>query len=90
MHVTTVISAVITLVGALVVLAWMPGRPAASAELAEDPAREDTEVVEPVPRCRPGTSTRWSRTSPRRSAPTLRAEPPRKAEQMPTAPQHGC
>jgi EmrB/QacA subfamily drug resistance transporter len=29
MHVTTVISAAITLVGALVVLAWMPGRPAA-------------------------------------------------------------
>ena len=31
MHVTTVISAVITLAGALVVLAWMPGRRAASA-----------------------------------------------------------
>jgi predicted MFS family arabinose efflux permease len=29
MHVTTVVSAVITLVGALVVLVWMPGRPAA-------------------------------------------------------------
>jgi hypothetical protein len=31
MHVTTVVSAVITLVGALVVLIWMPGRPAADA-----------------------------------------------------------
>jgi len=31
MHVTTLISAVITLAGALVVLAWMPGRRAASA-----------------------------------------------------------
>ena len=34
MHVTTGISAVITLVGALVVLAWMPGRPAAQADVA--------------------------------------------------------
>ena len=35
MHVTTAISAVITLAGALVVLIWMPGRrPAAQAGLA--------------------------------------------------------
>ena len=31
MHVTTLVSAAITLVGALVVLIWMPGRPAADA-----------------------------------------------------------
>ncbi len=42
MHVTTVISAVITLAGALVVLVWMPGRAAARAELAGAPAHEDT------------------------------------------------
>ncbi len=36
MHVTTAISAVITLLGALVVLIWMPGRPAAQAETAGD------------------------------------------------------
>ena len=34
MHVTTAISAVITLIGALVVLVWMPGRPAAQAATA--------------------------------------------------------
>jgi predicted MFS family arabinose efflux permease len=45
MHVTTVISAVITLIGALVVLAWMPGRPAARAE---ENVHEDTEVVDAV------------------------------------------
>ncbi len=48
MHVTTVISAVITLIGALVVLAWMPGRPAARAEQAEQARHEDTEVVAAV------------------------------------------
>jgi EmrB/QacA subfamily drug resistance transporter len=31
MHVTTVVSAAITLIGAIVVLLWMPGRPAAGA-----------------------------------------------------------
>jgi MFS family permease len=46
MHVTTVISAAITLVGALVVLAWMPGRPAARAELAEEAVPEDTVVAD--------------------------------------------
>jgi EmrB/QacA subfamily drug resistance transporter len=45
MHVTTVISAVITLIGALVVLAWMPGRAAARAE---ETVHEDTEVVDAV------------------------------------------
>jgi hypothetical protein len=49
MHVTTVISAVITLAGALVVLAWMPGRTAARTALAEEEAREDTVVMEPEP-----------------------------------------
>jgi EmrB/QacA subfamily drug resistance transporter len=38
MHVTTVISAAITLVGALVVLAWMPGRPDARGEASEEAA----------------------------------------------------
>jgi EmrB/QacA subfamily drug resistance transporter len=38
MHVTTVISAAITLAGALVVLAWMPGRPAARGEEIEEAA----------------------------------------------------
>jgi len=51
MHVTTVISAVITLIGALVVLAWMPGRPHARAGQAgnaqpEETEHEPTEVVE--------------------------------------------
>jgi EmrB/QacA subfamily drug resistance transporter len=35
MHVTTLVSAAITLVGALVVLVWMPGRPAADVVPAE-------------------------------------------------------
>jgi EmrB/QacA subfamily drug resistance transporter len=35
MHVTTVVSAVITLVGALVVLIWMPGRPAADQAVVQ-------------------------------------------------------
>ena len=34
MHVTTAISAVITLIGALVVLIWMPGRAAVQAAAA--------------------------------------------------------
>jgi EmrB/QacA subfamily drug resistance transporter len=38
MHVTTVISAAITLAGALVVLAWMPGRPDARGEEIEEAA----------------------------------------------------
>ncbi|HEY4851573.1 MAG TPA: MFS transporter [Streptosporangiaceae bacterium] len=38
MHVTTVISAAITLAGALVVLAWMPGRPAARGEEIDEAA----------------------------------------------------
>jgi len=38
MHVTTVISAAITLAGALVVLAWMPGRPGARGEASEEAA----------------------------------------------------
>jgi EmrB/QacA subfamily drug resistance transporter len=52
MHVTTAISAVITLAGALVVLAWMPGRAAAPAAAgrraapAEEAQHEDTVVVE--------------------------------------------
>jgi hypothetical protein len=35
MHVTTVVSAVITLLGAIVVLIWMPGRPAAGTVQVE-------------------------------------------------------
>jgi EmrB/QacA subfamily drug resistance transporter len=51
MHVTTLISAVITLLGALVVLIWMPGRaaavaPAAERDAARDAAHEDTVVAE--------------------------------------------
>ena len=53
MHITTLISAVITLLGALVVVAWMPGRGAGArrAAAAEAPARA-TELAghdEPVP-----------------------------------------
>jgi EmrB/QacA subfamily drug resistance transporter len=43
MHVTTVISAVITLAGALVVLAWMPGRRAVSAQEAAPAAEVSAE-----------------------------------------------
>ena len=52
MHVTTAISAVITLAGALVVLVWMPGRAAAAAPVAQpaapsgDAQHEDTVVVQ--------------------------------------------
>jgi EmrB/QacA subfamily drug resistance transporter len=52
MHVTSAISAVITLAGALVVLAWMPGRAAAPAAAdgraapAGEARHEDTVVVE--------------------------------------------
>jgi predicted MFS family arabinose efflux permease len=52
MHVTSLISAVITLLGALVVLAWMPGRaaavaaPAAVRDAAQDAGHEDTVVAE--------------------------------------------
>jgi EmrB/QacA subfamily drug resistance transporter len=52
MHVTTLISAVITLLGALVVLIWMPGRaaaaaaPAAQPDAAQDAGHEDTVVAE--------------------------------------------
>jgi EmrB/QacA subfamily drug resistance transporter len=53
MHVTTVISAVITLAGAMVVLAWMPGRRAApAAETVQDqhdqavtPARAERDLA---------------------------------------------
>ena len=48
MHVTTLISAAITLIGALVVLRWMPGRPAARAELAEQPEETEHEPTEAV------------------------------------------
>jgi hypothetical protein len=51
MHVTTLISAAITLLGAIVVLRWMPGRtapaPAAQAPAA-DPAAVPQAAVEPV------------------------------------------
>ena len=52
MHVTTAISAVIILAGALVVLVWMPGRAAAAAPVAQpaapsgDAQHEDTVVVQ--------------------------------------------
>jgi MFS family permease len=53
MHITTLISAVITLLGALVVVAWMPGRGAGArrAAAAEAPARaaELAGHREPVP-----------------------------------------
>jgi EmrB/QacA subfamily drug resistance transporter len=44
MHVTTVVSAAITLVGALVVLVWMPGRRAPDVITVEAPAVAGTEV----------------------------------------------
>ena len=52
MHLTTLISAVITLLGALVVLIWMPGRaaaaaaPAAQPDAAQDADQQDTVVAE--------------------------------------------
>ncbi len=52
MHLTTLISAVITLLGALVVLIWMPGRaaaaaaPAAQPDAARDADQQDTVVAE--------------------------------------------
>jgi hypothetical protein len=70
MHVTTIISAVITLIGALVVLAWMPGRPAARAEQA---GHEDTEVVEIPAAIRAEPVARAE--SAIRTEPVLRAEP---------------
>jgi hypothetical protein len=48
MHVTTVVSAAITLVGALVVLIWMPGRPAADAApvaVGAQPQADSAELV---------------------------------------------
>jgi len=51
MHVTTLISAAITLLGAIVVLRWMPGRAAAAPAApapATDPAAAHHAVVEPV------------------------------------------
>jgi hypothetical protein len=51
MHITTLISAAITLLGAIIVLRWMPGRaaaaPAAQAP-ATDPAAAQQAAVEPV------------------------------------------
>jgi glycine betaine/choline ABC-type transport system substrate-binding protein len=47
--VTTVVSAVITLVGALVVLVWMPGRPAAEeapVTIGAQPQAESTVPAE--------------------------------------------
>ena len=49
MHVTTAISAVITLVGALVVLIWMPGRPAAQTGSAQDETAAADVAAEEVP-----------------------------------------
>ena len=48
MHVTTLISGVITLLGALVVLIWMPGRAAVATAPAAQPrtGHEDTVVAE--------------------------------------------
>jgi EmrB/QacA subfamily drug resistance transporter len=47
MHVTPVVSAAITLIGALVVLVWMPGRPAAGPALVT--AQGDTQADSAVP-----------------------------------------
>jgi hypothetical protein len=41
MHVTTGISAVITLIGALVVLIWMPGRAAQAGAAQAEAARDE-------------------------------------------------
>ena len=51
MHVTTAISAVITLLGALVVLIWMPGRPAVQPEppRSKPPADEPAELAAGLP-----------------------------------------
>jgi len=49
MHVTTAISAVITLVGALVVLVWMPGRPAVQTGAAQAEAAVPDVAAEEVP-----------------------------------------
>jgi EmrB/QacA subfamily drug resistance transporter len=51
MHITTLISALITLLGAVVVAIWMPGRPAREetvAEAAPAPAQADGAVAGPV------------------------------------------
>ncbi len=48
MHVTTVISAGITVLGALVVLAWMPGRRSIAAEAAEAMSAAENIVAEPA------------------------------------------
>jgi EmrB/QacA subfamily drug resistance transporter len=58
MHVTTVLSAVITLLGVLVVVIWMPGR-ARRAVAAAGPARSATQAAgqpEPVPVVAAGAS----------------------------------
>ncbi len=78
MHVTTVISAVITLIGALVVLAWMPGRPAVRAELAEGVQPEETRMRRP---------RSWR--SPPRFAPRARSAPSRRCTPSRPPSRHG-
>jgi EmrB/QacA subfamily drug resistance transporter len=48
MHVTTLVSAVITLIGALVVLIWMPGRPLAGPALVTVPPDAQAEAAVPA------------------------------------------
>jgi hypothetical protein len=48
MHVTTVISAGITVLGALVVLVWMPGRRSVTAEAAEAISAAENIAAEPA------------------------------------------
>jgi EmrB/QacA subfamily drug resistance transporter len=54
MHVTTLISAVITLGGALVVLAWMPGRPGPDAQQTAVPEAVARAAAEPSAVAQPG------------------------------------
>ena len=49
MHVTTVVSAAITLAGALVVLIWMPGRPAADTAVAQAGLPAEAEARDEAP-----------------------------------------
>jgi sugar phosphate permease len=49
MHITTLISAAITLLGALVIVIWMPGRSAAAADAASPAGAEETAGRAPEP-----------------------------------------
>jgi hypothetical protein len=57
MHVTTLISAAITLAGALVVLAWMPGRPAAATAAREGGPGTAGDVAAEIPAAVPAQAS---------------------------------